>query len=142
MRNKSGGLDHSELRMAHANKGFRAAQIECLAADFGLVPQFELTGAKRFGEVNGRTAWVYVVVSGQIPACLTACRPGEARSGSVVLCNQRKAATVSDLRIDAACERGRYSLRFRGHLRTPLVLQYRSVIGRILPQTSSRCESS
>ena len=39
MRNESGWLDHSELRMAHANKGFRAAQIERLAPDLGLVPQ-------------------------------------------------------------------------------------------------------
>ena len=41
MRNESGWLDYSQLRMAHANKGFRAAQFERLAPDLGLVPQFE-----------------------------------------------------------------------------------------------------
>jgi len=38
-----GRLNHSQLRMAHANEGFCAAKIERLAVDLGLVPQFEPT---------------------------------------------------------------------------------------------------
>src|ERR1700745_2777466 len=35
MRNEMGRLNHSQLRMAHANEGFCAAKIERLAVDLG-----------------------------------------------------------------------------------------------------------
>jgi hypothetical protein len=40
--------------VAHANERFRPAQFECLAADFGLVPQLKPTRPKRFGHLFGR----------------------------------------------------------------------------------------
>jgi hypothetical protein len=41
--------------VAHPQKRFGAAQIQSAAANFGLVPEFEPAGVKRFIDIEHRT---------------------------------------------------------------------------------------
>jgi hypothetical protein len=62
LRHETGRRYNSQQRVAHANKRFRPAQVEGLAADLGLVPQLQPPGPERFSHVFGWRVEIGVAV--------------------------------------------------------------------------------
>jgi hypothetical protein len=108
LRHETGGRYNSQQRVAHANKRFRPAQVEGLAADLGLVPQLQPPGPERFSHLFGWRVEIGVAV-------LKPAREMGHRSDSVRK-RSRRAGCATAARIDAARERGRYSLRLQRHM--------------------------
>jgi hypothetical protein len=137
---ETGRLDYPQLRVAHANKRFRTPQIECLAADFGLVPQFQPASAKRFGHLFRRSAQIGAADTGAFVA-----PSGDRghRSALMGLSNRRRVVrSATAARIDATCEHSRYSLRRGRHVPTPRIVSRLAGLLANLSRTSSGCESS
>ena len=108
------------MRVAHANKRFRTPQIECLAADFGLVSQFQPAGAKRFGHLFRRSAQIGFAGTGAVVAPAS---DRVHRSALMGLSNRRRVVrSATAARIDATCEHSRYSLRLRRHVPIPRIV--------------------
>src|SRR5205807_1789513 len=112
---KIGGLDNSQLRVTHANERFGPAQIECLAANLGLIPQFEPAIAQRLRDIDCASGQIGAPIishidAGHIVAPAGSCR-GDRFGSAVVFREQGEVTAVGDLRIDGARARGRSLLQ-------------------------------